>query len=111
MTKATKKTPAKKVKKVSAPKKTKKTYHFEIRVNDVVFVTDANDFETALLEFVDSPSFPVGAKTRAVLTYSKGKSLRTKILQTPMARRILQTIRFKGSALKVLAEKLTNDLA
>lgn len=91
--------------------KKKPAFHLEIRVNDIEFKTDAKDLETALLEFVASPVFPVGAKTTCFVKYSKGKNERTRLWHTPEARRILKTIGFKGSALAVLAAKLTEDLA
>ena len=98
-------------KKVKAKVETvKKPYHLEIRVNDVDFKTDAKDMETALTEFVKSPDFPVGAKTKAFIKYSKGGNERKKIWHTREARRMLNCISLKPSFLIILAEKLTNEV-
>jgi len=95
---------------IAKPVVKSKPYHLEIRVNDVDFKTDAKDLETALTEFVNSPDFPVGAKTKAFIKYSKGGNERKKIWHTREARRMLNCISLKPSYLSILAEKLTNEL-
>ncbi len=106
MTTKTKK-PTKKTKK--APKKPK--YRLEVEVNGNKFETGAEDMETALSEFVESPEFPLGAKTLAIFRYSDGKIERIKVLHTPEARRLFKIISLKPDALAVYAKKLTEDLA
>lgn len=105
---------AKKVEKKEVKPKAEKpklAYHLEVRVNDVEFKTDAKDLETALTEFVESPVFPLGAKTTLILKYSKGKNERQRLWHTPLARRQLRILGLRGSAIAVLATKLTADLA
>ena len=99
----------KKVKKVKTIK-ADKPYHLEIKVNDVDFKTDAKDLETALTEFVESPDFPFGAITDAVIKYSKGEKEGSKIWRVALARRILGTMRIDPDSIKVLAEELTQEL-
>ena len=109
----------KKVKKVAVktvkPKvktvKPKLPFHLEIKVNDVEFKTDAKDLETALSEFVNSPLFPKGAKTTTLINISKGGKTAKRVWRTVIARRMLSIMRIKPEAIKVLAEKLTNELA
>ena len=91
--------------------KEKLPFHLEIKVNDVEFKTDAKDLETALSEFVNSPLFPKGAKTTTLINISKGGKTAKRVWRTVIARRMLSIMRIKPEAIKVLAEKLTNELA
>lgn len=93
-------------------KETKKVppYHLEVKVNDVEFKTDAKDLETALTEFVNSSDFPVGAKTKTVINYSKGKNVGTRILHTKEARRLFNSMSLKPDAITIFANKLTRSL-
>ena len=105
----------KKVKKIEKVKtikvdKADKPYHLEVNVNDVEFKINAKDLEIALTEFVASPAFPFGAKTNAVIKYSKGEKEGSKVWRTAMARRMFRIIKIKPNAIKVLAEKLTQEL-
>jgi hypothetical protein len=91
-------------------KVSKNDYQFEVSVNDVVFKTKAESLEQALTEFVESPVYPVGAKTKLFFTYSKGDVNRKRLFQTPEARRMLTTLARKPSAITILAEQLTRSL-
>ena len=113
--KETKEIKVKKTKPVSVevtPKvtKTKLACHLEIKVNDVHFKTNAKDLETALAEFVESPDFPLGAKTTVVIKYSIGENKGTRILHTNEARRVLRLMSLKPSAVTIFANKLTQSL-
>lgn len=89
----------------------KKPYHLEIKVNDVCFIAKkAESLKDALTEFVESPDFPVGAKTTAFIKYSKGKNERNQIWQTPKARRLFNIIKLKPDYLAVVAEKMETEL-
>lgn len=110
-----------KTKKVSTPKKvtkkeTKKEevkdtkYNVEISVNDVVFKTKADSIEEALTNFIDSPEFPHGAKTKLFIKYSKGKETRSRFWHTGIARRLLMTLAIKPSAVNVIAEQLNRGI-
>lgn len=103
---------SKKVSKKEVPKKKSngKPYHLEIKVNDVEFKTNAKSLENALAEFVASPDYPIGAKTIALVKFSKGKKEGKRIWHTPEARRIFKTIALKPSHLAVLAAKFTEEL-
>lgn len=102
---------AKKVVEKVAKVSTSKSYHLEIKVNDVVFKTDAKDIETALTEFVNSPAFPKGAKTTALIECSKGKESSKRIWRTKVGRRMFRIMGLKPSVVAILAEKLTNELS
>jgi hypothetical protein len=93
--------------KVKAPKP---EYRLEVSVNDVVFKTEAKSLEAALTEFVQSPEFPVGAKTKLFIVYGKGDVTLKRLYQTPEARRMLTTIAIKPTAVTLLAEQLTRSL-
>lgn len=95
---------------VVAKKKKKPPYSLQVRVNDVEFKTNAEDLTSALTEFVASPEFPLGAKTLAVLTYSKGDKEGRQIWQTPKARRMFRIIGLKPDALAVLGARLEAEL-
>ena len=97
---------------IVAKKKTKKKppYSLEIKVNDVEFKTDAENLTVALTEFVQSPVFPLGAKTLAIVKIAKGKVERQEIWQTPKARRLFRIIGLKPSALEVLGARLEASL-
>ena len=88
----------------------KKPYHVEVSVNDVKFETDADSLELALTEFVASPVFPRGAKTTAIIKYSKGENEMIRVLRPQEARRTLMAIRLKPSSIAILAEKLERGL-
>ncbi|MEK7180127.1 MAG: hypothetical protein AAB706_01515 [Patescibacteria group bacterium] len=92
------------------PVKSKLPYHLEVKVNDIEFKTDAKDLETALTKFVESPVFPLGAKTIAIIKYSKGENEMMRVLHTPEARRTFNAISLKPSYLAVFAAKLEEGL-
>lgn len=91
-------------------KKAKLDYQLEISVNDTVFKAEAISLADALRSFVNSSSFPLGAKTQALVKYNDGKVYRQKVWHTPEARRVFRVIALKPEALEVLASKLTEDL-
>lgn len=88
----------------------KKPYHLEVLVNDIVFKTDAKSLEEALAKFVESPEFPVGAKTTAFVRFSKGKKEGKRLWHTPEARRMFRLIGLKPDALSLLAGKFEAEL-
>ncbi len=108
MKKENKKVEKKVEKKVT--KRVSKPFNLKVRVNDIKFETNAKDLTTALTEFVESPDYPIGAKTIAFIEYSKGKNKRRKIWHTPLARRMFKSIALKPSYLEVLALKMEEDL-
>jgi hypothetical protein len=85
-------------------------YHIEIKVNDVVFDHSAESIKQALFDFVASPVYPFGAKTKMFIKYSKGKIERHRLFHTQEARRVILTMRSKPIAVEILAAKLTRDL-
>ena len=85
-------------------------YHLEVEVNGEVFKTDAENLEEAFTKFVQSEKFHVAIKTQTVLKMGKGKSTRTKIWHVPEARRILRLMSFRPSALKILTDKLEQQI-
>lgn len=101
----------KKKEQVEKPKVATPSYSLEIRVNDVEFKTKAKSLAEAFTKFVESPEFPLGAKTTAFVKYSKGKNVRSKIWHTPEARRVFRAISHKPTVLEVLAAKLEEDVA
>lgn len=111
-TKTTKtKSAVKKVaKKVADEGATVSACRLEVKVNDVHFKTNAPDFETALTEFVQSPEYPLGAKTTAIISYAQGANKGTRVLHPSEARRTFKAMSLKGSAITILAYKLTSSL-
>jgi len=97
----------------STPKETTKkssVYKLEIKVNDVVFNTQANTIKEALLDFISSPDYPFGAKTRMFIKCKKGNVERHRVFHTSEARRIILTMKHKDISVDILADKLTKDL-
>ena len=88
--------------------KVKYDYTFEVTVNDVTFKTKAEDLKTALSEFIKSPEFPLGIKTRVFMKFGKGKKLVTHTIPVIIARRLFSILSFKDNAVEILANKLTN---
>jgi len=89
------------------PKKAKKNYHLEVKVNDLVYKGDASTLEQALTDFVDSPSFPFSVKTRVFIKFGKeGEPEQSRTYPVFVARRLFSRISFKESALELLSSKL-----
>jgi hypothetical protein len=81
-------------------------YSLEVSVNDVEYKGSANSVHQALSDFVLSPSFPFGVKTRVMLKFSDGKKEGSQRYGALVARRVFKAISHKPSALEVLASKL-----
>ena len=108
---APKKAAPNKAKKAPKKKTTRsKPYRLSVQVNGEEFKTEAKDLETALTEFVNSEVFPLGAKTKAFVKYSKGTKEGRQLWNTPKARRVFRTISLKPDSLSLLATKLTEQL-
>jgi len=93
-----------------APKTVKKDYTLEVRVNDVIFKTEAKNLKEALTDFINSKEFPFSFKTRTVIKYGKGDNVKLRIMPVVEARRIFNIISSKPMALDVLANKLTQTI-
>lgn len=100
----------------TSPTKTEKKgsdeprFTLEVKVNDVEFKTESASFAEALERFVDSPEFPFGAKTKAIFTFGAGKKKKIRIFPPIAARRLLLTMKHKGTSLGMLASKMTQEL-
>lgn len=87
---------------------TKDNYSFEVTVNEVTFKTEAVDLKSALSDFIKSPQFPLGVKTRVFMKFGKGNKLVNHTIPVTMARRLFSIISHKATAVEILANKLTN---
>ena len=97
---------------VRKPRKKKTPQYFlEVSVNGTTFKTRAETLEAALTSFVESPEFPLGAKTKTVISFGTEKSKRVRILQPTQARRIFNQIELKPLALEIFARNLTNTVS
>jgi F0F1-type ATP synthase delta subunit len=102
-------TKAKKVEEVvETPKEKVDGYSFEVHVNDVTFKTKAVDLKSALTEFIKSPEFPFGIKTRVFMRFGKGKKIVNHTIPVVIARRLFSILSHKANAVEILAIKLTN---
>lgn len=102
-----------KTKKAAEPKSEKKsvdTFSFELKVNDITFETKSSDLKSALVEFIKSPLFPVGVKTRVFIKYGFGKKVVTKTIPVFMARKVFSILAHKDSAVDIFVSKLTAKL-
>lgn len=101
---------AKAVKKLGATKQPKLGYHLEVEVNGNVYKGDAVSLEQALTDFVNNPAFPQGAKTKALVRFSKGDVERYQVWQPFKARRLFNQISLKPTSLEILAGQLNQFL-
>lgn len=90
------------------PEEKKDDYTFEVTVNDVVFKTKAVDLKTALSEYIKSPEYPLGVKTRVFMRFGKGKKIANHTIPVRIARRLFSILSHKDNAVEILAIKLTN---
>ena len=83
----------------------------EVSVNDVEYKGSANSLEQALSDFVVSPSFPFGVKTRVFLKFSDGEKSGSQRYGALVARRVFSAISHKPSAVAILASKMEQRMA
>jgi len=89
----------------------KGSYTLEVSVNDVEYKGSANSLEQALSDFVLSPSFPYGIKTRVFIKFSDGKKSGSQRYGALVARRVFSAISHKPSAVDILASKMEARMA
>lgn len=89
--------------------KPKKDYTLEISVNDLNYKTKAKDLTEALTDFVNSPDYPFGVKTKLIIRYGKGDDIRQRIIPVQEARRLISVISKKTTAFEILIAKLTRE--
>jgi len=101
------------VKKVATKEtpKPKEQYHLEIRVNDVDFKTKASTLEEAIQSFIDSPEYPLGAKTTAVIKVKFGKKETVRTLPVVQARRTFLSMQSKDTVMEILSAQLKEALS
>ena len=88
-------------------KNPKLDYHLEVHVNDLVYKGQAETLEQALTDFVNNPNFPFSVKTRMFLKFGKeGEPEQSRTYPVFVARKLLNRISFRESALEILANKL-----
>jgi len=85
-------------------------FRLEITVNDITFKTEGESVKKCLIDFIDSPLYPFGAKTKMFITCFKGKLKRHRIFNTKEARKVLLTMSQKDTAVEILANKLIREL-
>src|SRR3990167_5621654 len=86
-------------------------YTLDVSVNDVEYKGSANSLEQALSDFVVSPSFPFGVKTRVFLKFSDGEKSGSQRYGALVARRVFSAISHKPSAVEILASKMEARMA
>src|SRR3989304_8588968 len=107
----TKTKPVKKVKKETVLGSRRGLYTLEVSVNDVEYKGSANSLEQALSDFVLSPSFPFGVKTRVFIKFSDGEKSGSQRYGAIVARRVFSAISHKPSAIDILASKMEQRMA
>ena len=90
------------------PKKLK--YSFEVSVNGTEYKGHAVTLEKAIADFVVSPAFPFGAKTKAVIKFGNSKDMRIRVYSAMQARRVFNQISLKPTAVKLLAGNFMTQL-
>lgn len=93
-----------------APKKDG-AYELEVSVNDILYKTDAPTLAEAITNFVESSVFPVGIKTRVLLTYRTGKTECRKVYSVVQGRRVFSRLAHKPAVIELIAGKLEAELA
>lgn len=88
-----------------------KPYSLKVVLNDEVFETKAETIAKAITEFVNSPVFTSGLKTKVVLTFGDKNMSRTAIYPVPRARKMFSMFAVKGGdAIEIFANQLTRGL-
>lgn len=90
-----------------APVKKSKEYGLEVSINDSVFKAEADSLKEALTDIITRADFPLAPKTRVFIKYSDKDSVKTKIMNTVMARRIFAIMAHKDTAVEIFTNKLT----
>ena len=95
---------------VSKPKRKVGEYSLEVRVNDVSYLGSADSLSQALTDFMTSTVYTDSPKTKTVIQYSKGDSVRNEIWNVVKARRLFHTMSLKPSTLELIATKMQMSL-
>ena len=97
--------------KTTKPKGAKKyPFSLEVTVNDTHYRGEAVSLTEALKDFVASPEFPVGLKTKTIIRYGKGNDMHQQIWAVPKPRKVFNIISLKPDALEIWASKFEAEL-
>lgn len=99
-----------KAKKAGAGSVTKKAYHLEVQVNDIVYKGEAGSLDQALADFVKSQSFPETIKTRVVIKFGTKDAESQVVWPVIKARRQFNLMTLKPYWAELVADKFGANL-